>query len=141
MHVSFLEQAIAIAVEAHKGQVDKAGQPYILHPLRVMHRLAGEAAMAAGVLHDVVEDAGWTPEGLRQAGMPDEVAEAVARLSRAEGETYEAFIARVAGHGLARRVKLADLADNMDMSRLAEVTQRDLDRLAKYHRAWLALTG
>jgi len=134
-----LEDAIALAVEAHRGQRDKAGQTYILHPLRVMLRLEGEAERMVAVLHDVVEDSSYTLEHLRGLGYPEEVLGALDCLTKREGETYEAFIERVLPHPLARRVKLADLEDNMDVRRLTAVTAKDTERLARYRAAWSRL--
>ncbi len=134
-----LEDAIALAVQAHRGQRDKAGQTYILHPLRVMMRLETEAERMVAILHDVVEDTPYTLERLRAQGYPEEVLGALDCLTRREGETYEAFIERVRPHPLARRVKLADLEDNMDVRRLAAVTAKDAERLARYRAAWARL--
>lgn len=134
-----LEKAIVLAATAHRGQVDKAGAPYILHPLRMMLTMHTPAEMMAAVLHDVVEDTAWTLEALRAEGFPDEVVEAVGGLTRREDESYEAFIERAAQHPLARRVKLADLEDNMDLRRLARLTDADQARLVRYQRAWRRL--
>jgi (p)ppGpp synthase/HD superfamily hydrolase len=134
-----LEDAIALAVEAHRGQRDKAGQSYILHPLRVMMRLETEAERMAAILHDVVEDTPYTLERLRELGYPEEVLGALDCLTKREGETYEVFIERVYPHPLARRVKLADLEDNMDVRRLLTVGARETERLARYRAAWARL--
>ncbi|MBU8894411.1 GTP pyrophosphokinase [Corallococcus sp. H22C18031201] len=134
-----LEDAIALATAAHQGQRDKAGQPYILHPLRVMFRVHSDLERTVAVLHDVVEDTPYTPEKLRQLGYGEEVLSALDCLTRRKGETYEAFIERLRPHPLARRVKLADLEDNMDVRRLSAVTERDLERLARYRAAWSRL--
>ena len=134
-----LEDAIALAVEAHRGQRDKAGQTYILHPLRVMMRLETETERMVAVLHDVVEDSPWTLERLRGLGYPEEVLGALDCLTKREGETYEAFIERLLPHPLARRVKRADLEDNMDVRRLPAVTAKDAERLARYRAAWARL--
>lgn len=136
-----LERAVQIAAQAHEGQKDKAGHPYLLHPLRMMLRMESDAARIAAVLHDVVEDSEWTLDRLRAEGFSEEVLEAVDCLTHREGESYEAFVKRVQPNAIARRVKLADLEDNMNLKRLSEVTSKDLARLEKYHRAWLALTG
>lgn len=136
-----LEKAIALAAEAHVGQQDKAGQAYILHPLRCMLRQTEPLAMIAAMLHDVVEDTGWTLEALREAGFPAPALEAVDRVTRRKEESYEAFIERVAENPLAVAVKLADLEDNMNLLRLSELGERELARLARYHRAWRRLTG
>ena len=134
-----LGKAIAIAAQAHQEQVDKAGAPYILHPLRMMLRMSSETEMMAAILHDVVEDTDWTPDRLRRAGFSAQVVQAVECLTHRDHETYEEFIARVRTNPIARKVKLADLEDNMDMRRLSVVTVQDVQRLDKYHRAWLAL--
>ncbi len=130
-----LEQAISLAAQVHEGQLDKAGEAYILHPLRVMLRLETIEERRVAVLHDVVEDSGVTLDTLRRKGLPEEEVLAVAALTRGEGETYEAFIERAGRNGLARRVKLADLADNSDRSRLRVIGPEEEARLAKYRRA------
>ena len=134
-----LGKAIAIAAQAHQEQCDKAGAPYILHPLRMMLRMRSETEMMVAILHDVVEDTEWTLDQLRQAGFSEEVVQAVECLTHRDQETYEAFITRVCTNPVASKVKLADLEDNMDMRRLSNLTEKDVQRLRKYHRAWLAL--
>ncbi|WP_225409950.1 HD domain-containing protein [Stigmatella hybrida] len=134
-----LEDAIALAVEAHRGQRDKAGQSYILHPLRVMMRLQTDTERMAAILHDVVEDTPYTLERLRALGYPDEVLGALDCLTKREGESYEAFIERLRPHPLARRVKLADLEDNMDVRRLPAVGPHEAERLTRYRAAWSRL--
>lgn len=136
-----VEEAIALAVEAHRGQTDRSGAPYILHPLRVMFRVETDAERIAAVLHDVVEDTPWTLEGLRERGFPAEVVEAVDHLTRRESESYEEFVRRAGAHPVARRVKIADLEDNMDVRRIGAVSGKDVERLARYHRAWRSLTA
>ena len=134
------EDAVAIAAQAHKGQKDKAGSPYLLHPLRMMLRMNSEAAMMAAVLDDVVEDTEWTLERLREAGFSEEVLEAVDCLTHREGESYQEFVERVQTNTIARQVKIADLEDNMNVRRINQLGAKDLERLEKYHRAWCALT-
>ena len=134
-----LGRAIAIAAQAHQDQYDKAGAPYILHPLRMMLRMSSEIEMMAAILHDVVEDTEWTLDKLRQAGFSEEVVQAVECLTHRDHETYDEFIARVRTNAIASKVKLADLEDNMDMRRLRTLTEKDAERLHKYHQAWLAL--
>lgn len=134
-----LEDAIALAAEAHRGQVDKSGQPYILHPLRVMLRCQTQAQRIAAVLHDVVEDTGRTFDDLRALGYPAEVLAALDGLTKRDGESYEAFVERAAANPIARVVKLADIEDNLDLRRLPGVSDKDVDRLARYVRAWRRL--
>src|SRR5687768_12545105 len=138
--IATLEDAISIAALAHRGQKDKAGAPYLLHPLRMMLRMGSEAAMMAAVLHDVVEDTDWTLELLREQGFSDEVLEAVECLTHKTGESYEEFIGRVQKNPVAQQVKIADLEDNMNILRIGRINQKDLQRLEKYHRAWCLLT-
>lgn len=136
-----LEDAIAIAAQAHQGQKDKAGAPYLLHPLRMMLRMTSEATMMAAVLHDVVEDTDWTLERLREVGVSAEVLAAVDCLTHREDESYQEFIARVQTNAIARQVKVADLEDNMNIQRIKQLEAKDLARLEKYHQAWRILTG
>ena len=133
--MSTLEHAIALAAQAHAGQVDKAGAPYILHPLRVMMQLQTDEERMAGILHDVVEDSAWTLEGLRAEGFSEQVIGAVDACTRRAHEDYEDFVLRAAAHSVGRAVKLADLADNMDISRISNPTEHDYKRVAKYRRA------
>jgi (p)ppGpp synthase/HD superfamily hydrolase len=134
-----LEDAILLAVQAHRGQRDKVGQPYVLHPLRMMSRLYGEEERMAAVLHDVVEDTPHTLEELRALGYPETVVAAVDCLTRRANESYEEFVARAKANPVARRVKLADLEDNMDLRRLPQVTEKDRERFNRYLRAWAFL--
>ena len=117
-----LEDAVSIAALAHRGQKDKAGSAYLLHPLRMMLRMKSEAAMMAAVLHDVVEDTDWTLEQLREHGFSDEVLEAIECLTHQEGESYEEFIERVQKNQIARQVKIADLEDNMNIQRIGQMS-------------------
>jgi (p)ppGpp synthase/HD superfamily hydrolase len=133
--MSTLERAISIALEAHAGQHDKAGQPYILHPLRVMLALNGPEERIAAVLHDVVEDSDWTLDRLRGEGFSESVIAAVDSLTRRDSETYEEFVQRASRDPVGRAVKRADLLDNLDLSRIASPSQRDHERVAKYRRA------
>ena len=136
-----LEDAIRLAVEAHHGQRDKVGQPYILHPLRVMFRLTTEAEQIVGVLHDVVEDTKYTFDDLRRLGYSEQILEALDGVTRRESESYEEFVLRSKKNPIARKVKLADLDDNMDPRRMIGVTDKDMERLARYRKAWAVLTA
>lgn len=129
-----LERAIEIAASAHAGQSDKAGQPYILHPLRVMFRVTGVHAQMAAVLHDVVEDTAVTLEQLKQEGFPPEVLTAIEALTKRPGESRLEAAARASRHPLALAVKLADNAENMDLSRIAAPSEKDFARLREYEQ-------
>jgi len=137
--MSTLERAIAIAAEAHAGQKNKDGDPYILHPVRVMMRQDGLDARMAGILHDVVEDSPWTIEQLRAEGFSEEVLAAVDSMTHRDDEDYFDYVKRAGANPISRRVKLADLEDNMNIMRLAEVRDKDLERMRKYHKAWTML--
>jgi HD domain len=134
-----IEDAISIAAQAHKGQTDKAGKPYILHPLRLLLQLSDEREMIAAVLHDVVEDSDWTIEGLRREGFSEEVLAAIDCLTRRESESYDEFISRVKTNPLASSVKFCDLMDNLDITRISEPTPADHERMEKYRRALVQL--
>jgi (p)ppGpp synthase/HD superfamily hydrolase len=134
-----LEDAIALATEAHRGQRGKAGQPYFLHVLRVMFRLDSDMERVVGVLHDVVEDTGRSFDDLRRLGYSEEVLAALECVTKRESESYEQFVERAGSNPVARRVKLADLEDNMDLRRLPAVGEKDLERLGRYVTAWRRL--
>jgi len=132
---ALLAKAIAIAAIAHQHQLDKTKQPYILHPLRLMMRGQTPAEKIVAVLHDVVEDTEWTLEQLVSEGFPENIVVAIDCLSRQPEETYEQFIDRVLTNRLATQVKLYDLEDNMDTTRLNVLTEKDWERLQRYHQA------
>lgn len=133
--MSTLELAIEIAAACHAGQTDKAGQPYILHPLRVMMSLDSPDARIAAVLHDTVEDGDWTLRGLSEEGFDPVVIAAIDALTHRDDETYMDYVRRAAADPIAAAVKRADLTDNLDLSRIPNPRQEDLDRADKYRRA------
>jgi (p)ppGpp synthase/HD superfamily hydrolase len=117
--MSTLDRAIAIAAEAHAGQEDWGGEPYVLHPLRIMLRVSTNDERIVAVLHDVCEDnPEWTFDRLREEGFTDHVITALQSVTKHQGEEYEAFVRRAAANPIGRTVKLADLNDNADLSRL-----------------------
>ena len=132
-----LERAIAIAAEAHAGQKDRGGAPYILHPIRLMIQMDSEDAMMTAVLHDVVEDSVWTLDDLRKEGFSNEVLNAVDCLTHRdeEGEDYWDYIQRAGSDPIAIKVKLSDLVDNLNLGRLNEVTEKDEKRFDRYRKA------
>jgi hypothetical protein len=139
-----LQKAIEIAVAAHAAQLNKAGQPYVLHPLRVMLSLNTEEERIVGVLHDVVEDTATTMEDLRQAGFSIRVLTALALVTHQKGVPYAEYIARCADNPIAKAVKLADLRDNAGLDRIlcrAELLTRDLRRIHRYVLSYKFLTG
>lgn len=138
-----LERAIELAAHAHAGQADKGGEPYVLHVLRVMFAVEGEHARMAAVLHDIVEDTPMTLDQLRADGFPEEVVRAVQALTKRPGETRLEAAQRAAQDPIARIVKLADNADNQNLERLPELTDKDVARLREYKkvRALLLAAG
>jgi (p)ppGpp synthase/HD superfamily hydrolase len=141
--VSTLERAIRIAAQAHEGQTDKDGQPYILHPLRVMNSVEGLEAKMAAALHDVVEDSSTTLDDLRREGFGAPILEAVSRLTRRRDQPYADYVVACKANAVARRVKLADLEDNARPSRAILRPDRlepDLARMRRYLLAYKFLT-
>ena len=136
-----LSKAIEIALLAHKGQKDKSGAEYILHPLRVMARGNTEVEKICGVLHDVVEDSEWTFESLAAEGFSEEIISVLKCVTKeSEDEDYDKFIDRVTKNPVAVKVKINDLLDNMDITRLKILDEQDLKRLNKYLKAYQKLT-
>ena len=133
--MSLIEKSLKIALKAHTGQVDKANQPYILHPIRVMNEMNNEIEMSAAILHDVVEDSSLSFEQLQEKGISKEVVEILRHLTKSRKESYDEFIERVMKNKVAVKVKIEDIKDNMDINRLPNVSEVDLNRLQKYHRA------
>ena len=129
-----VEAAKALAAQLHEGQTDKAGLPYITHPERVASRLETPEAQVVGWLHDTVEDTDMTVAGI-EARFGAETAAAVDAISRREGESWEDYLERVKRDPVARRVKISDLIDNSNLSRIPHVTLKDVERQAKYNRA------
>ncbi len=131
-----IARADRIAAQAHAGQIDKAGAAYVTHPRRVAAAVDGTVAKVVALLHDVVEAGpGWTLDRLREEGFSDEVVAAVDALTHREGEDYFDAVRRAGANPVARTVKLADLADNSDRTRLNEIGAREEERLTKYARA------
>mgnify|MGYP001496486468 CR=1 FL=1 len=141
MQVHPLAHAIRIAAEVHEGQLDKAGEPYILHVLHVMLACQSPDAQVAAALHDVVEDSNWTLDDLRREGFSETVVGIVDALTKREGEEYFAFARRAAATPLGREVKRADLLDNMDLRRIADPTEKDWERLKRYRKALDMIDG
>jgi GTP diphosphokinase / guanosine-3',5'-bis(diphosphate) 3'-diphosphatase len=138
-----LGKVLVLATNAHAGQFDRGGKPYILHPLKVMHYLKSddEELMCVALLHDVVEDTKTTWQELKDIGCTDRVLDAVSALTKMPGQSYDDYKLEVFSNEDAMRVKMADLRHNTDIRRLKGVTQKDLDRLAKYNQFYLELQG
>ena len=136
LYTPLTRKALNIAAKAHEGQTDRAGVPYIVHPVIVADNVeGGELETCAALLHDVVEDTDWTIEALAQEGFPVEVTDALKLLTHQSGMPYMEYVAAVKENPVARAVKLSDLAHNMDLGRLPEVTDKDRARVEKYSKA------
>jgi (p)ppGpp synthase/HD superfamily hydrolase len=136
-----LAQMLHIATSAHHGQSDRGGNPYILHPLKVMHYLKSddEELMCMALGHDVIEDTSVTYKDLRDAGISDRVIAGISCLTKQPGQTYDEYKQGVFGSEDAMRVKMADLRHNTDIRRLKGVTEKDIARMAKYHQFYMEI--
>lgn len=139
MNNNLLEKALVIATKAHEGQKDKAGAPYIFHPIRVSNRCRRDEEKIVAILHDTIEDTDVTPDYLLSEGFPKNIVEAVLSVTRNEGESYEDFVIRSKQNPIGRQVKIHDLEDNMDITRLHSLSEKDLERLNKYLKAYRVL--
>jgi (p)ppGpp synthase/HD superfamily hydrolase len=134
-----IEKAVALALEVHRGQKDKAGEPYILHPLRVMSKMDTDIGRVVAVLHDVIEDGG--KDAFIKADFPQEVYQYVGLLSRREGQPCHDYLSQVEQEALTIEVKIADLEDNLNPERIARLLKTGADerkvfeRVAKYEKA------
>ena len=136
-----LERAIQIAVKAHAGFRDKGGNPYIVHPIAVMMRCETNNEKIVAILHDVVEDSEWTFDALRDEGFSEKVVEALKAVTKvSKDEDYDNFIQRCSNNKIGRIVKIADLRDNLDITRMGELSEKDIKRVNKYKRALEFLT-
>ena len=130
-----LTEAIILAAQAHEGQLDKGGHPYIFHPLRLMLQLESEKDRIIAILHDVIEDTDWTLDKLREEGFSEEIVSVIDSLSRREEENYEEYIGRLMRDPTACRIKLLDLRDNRDLTRIRVESADVRERVKKYQRA------
>ncbi len=138
---TLLAKMLVLATKAHDGQFDKGGNPYILHPLKVMHYLKStdEELMCMALGHDIIEDTDVTYADLRDAGMTDRIIEGIRALTKVKGETYDEYKDRVFANKDAMRVKMADLRHNTDIRRLKGITDKDIARMTKYHTFYMEL--
>lgn len=133
------EKAMQIAIKVHRGQLDKCGNDYINHPIRVSENCNSGDEKVVALLHDTIEDGDVTTDYLLMQGFPREIVDAILSVSRNKDESYFDFILRCKANPIGRRVKIADLKDNMDITRLKELTEKDIERLKKYHKAYKML--
>ena len=136
-----LKKALDIAINAHKDQTDKAGKPYIFHPIRVSERCNMFEEKIVALLHDVIEDTEITPTTLLSEGFPEHIVESILSVTKQKNESYDDFVKRCSANSIGKIVKIHDLEDNMDITRLKELTENDLQRLNKYLKAYYYLKG
>ena len=135
-----LEIAIELAIKYHKGQIDKGGNAYILHPLEVMNNVDRMESKIVAVLHDIIEDTECTIDTLRECGIDEDIIESINILTHKEDMSYMEYITEISYDIIATGVKLADLKCNMDLSRLnRKITNKDLERNKKYMKAYYFL--
>jgi (p)ppGpp synthase/HD superfamily hydrolase len=136
-----LGKVLVLATNAHAGQFDRGGNPYILHPMKVMHYLktTDEELQCIALLHDVIEDTDTTWDDLRAIGCTERVLAAVFALTKMPGQSYDQYKQEVMANEDAMRVKMSDLRHNTDIRRLKGVTEKDIARLAKYNQFYLEL--
>lgn len=135
----YQELALQIAQKAHAGQVDKAGKDYILHPMTVASYMDTDTEKAIAYLHDVLEDTDVTVDALREI-FPNEIVDTLITLTHRKDESYFEYIQRVSTSKLAKKIKVADLLHNLDITRIKEPTKQDYERLEKYKKSILYLT-
>lgn len=140
--MSTLGKAVAIAAKAHMDKTDNGGQAYIMHPIRLVMRLRtrDEELMSIAILHDVIEDSEWTLEMLEHEGFSKRVVNALAMLTHEPEDSYEEYIRKISTNMDAILVKLEDLRDNSDITRLKGLRYKDIERVRKYHKAHVFLT-
>ena len=132
---TLIEKALQIAINAHKGQTDVGGKPYILHVLRVMNSVDKDEEKITATLHDVAEDTSWTLDKLKKEGFSNEIVDAVDSVTRRETEDYFTFVNRSKKNIIGRVVKIADIKDNMDIGRIDNPKKKDFERIERYKKA------
>lgn len=135
MYTKMTKSAMKIAYKAHKEQFDKGGIPYIFHPIVVAQQMVCEVSTVVALLHDVVEDSDWTFKMLSEHGVSKDALASLKLLTRVKSMSYDDYIGNIKSDDIARKVKIADIKHNMDLSRLNSISDKDLERLDKYTRA------
>lgn len=135
IYTDLTKKAMLFAFEAHSGQIDKSGLPYIFHPLHVAEQMKDETSTGVALLHDVIEDCGISREELQTVGFPEAVISAVCLLMHEKSVPYLDYIRALRIDPIAVQVKLADLKHNSDLTRLDTITEKDKIRVKKYKKA------
>ncbi len=135
VYTKLTKEALKVAFNAHKDQLDKSGIPYIFHPFHLAEQMDDEYSVCVALLHDVVEDTNVSLQDLAEAGFPPEVTDAVALMTHPDGVPYMDYVKKIKSNPIAKKVKLADLRHNSDTSRLDHIDERALARVKKYEEA------
>ncbi len=135
LYTKQIVKALNIAYDAHNGQLDKGGVPYIFHPYYIAIKMDSEDEIITAILHDVVEDTEVTMDDLYNMGFKKEVIDALKLLTHRKDVEYMDYIKNISNNNIARKVKLADLEHNSDISRIDKKSKKDYDRLDKYKKA------
>lgn len=141
IYTPMTKKALLLCFEAHKDQRDKSGMPYVFHPFHLAEQMEDEETTVVALLHDVIEDTDMTIDALRDMGFSERVISAIALMTHAPEVPYMDYVAKIKNDPIARKVKLADLRHNSDMTRLDTVTPYDIERAEKYKRAIELLLG
>jgi len=141
IYTAMTKKAMKLAYEAHQGQTDKNGMPYIFHPAHLAEQMTDENTTVCALLHDVVEDTPYTLADLQAMGFPSEVIDALTLLTHDKSVPYMDYVRKIKTNRIASAVKLADLRHNSDLSRLDTVDDDALKRIKKYKQAMSILTG
>ena len=139
LYTEFTKKALQISFNAHKEQMDKSDMPYVYHPFHIAEQMDDEYSICVALLHDVVEDTDITLDDLKSKGFPDEVIKALALMTHKDNDDYFDYIRALKDNALARKVKLADLAHNSDLTRLNQIDDKAIERVNKYKQATLIL--
>jgi (p)ppGpp synthase/HD superfamily hydrolase len=135
IYTPLTKKALRLCFDAHREQVDKTGLPYVFHPFHLAEQMKDEYTTVCALLHDVVEDTDYTLEDLRDMGFPHEVVDALALLTHDPAVPYMDYVKVIATNPIARKVKMADLRHNSDLSRMDEVDEWAAARTEKYKKA------
>ena len=135
LYTPLTKKALALCFEAHKEQRDKSGLPYVFHPFHLAEQMDDESSAVTALLHDVVEDTPYTFADLAAMGYPREVLDALRLLTHDDAVPYLEYVAKIKQNPIARKVKLADLRHNSDLSRLNHADARALARVEQYRQA------
>ncbi len=141
VYTEMTKKAMKIAFEAHKEQVDKSGLPYIYHPIHLAEQMDDDESVTVALLHDVVEDTDWTLEQLRAEGFSNVVITALSYMTHDDSVPYMEYVEKISENPVATKVKLADLKHNSDLTRIDNITEKDLKRVQKYKIAIGLLTN